>query len=386
MANTSVMITTGRFRKIRELNRRRNYLIKKLRYMTRLCIAKFLWDAKNKIPPDIGTAKKVLLIRNEGAVGDVVVDTTLVKCLYNSGFVVDFLLTTSNSSVVKFNPYIRNIFEAETISSTHFLKNFSHNVSKSVINQLNSNKYDIIIDPSLFDTPVHRMLLLKQIKAKCVIGFNKWSKINHYNKVFDFDCCNNHISQTYHLIADFLKIKKESLEINDLHTPEDIKEQVKKHLAELPKGKTVIINIFAGNTDRCMSQEQLANIINLLQLHYDGINIILLDHRKEIRLPLPDGVTLNPFKTLHHMMELIANADLVISPDTAIVHISAAWNKPLIAVYKDVQLNNTLWSPGYDNASQIIISGGNIHQSKEVVPRILNEIERRGLLDCKLPV
>jgi ADP-heptose:LPS heptosyltransferase len=381
MANTSVIVTTGRFRKIREFNRRRNYLIKKMRYMTRLCIAKFLWDAKNKTEPDISTAKKVLLMRNEGAVGDVVVDTALVKCLYDSGFVVDFLLTTSNSSVVKFNPYIRNIFEAETVSSTHFLKKLTHNVPKPVINRLKKNKYDIIIDPSLFDIPVHRMLLLKQINAKCVISFNKWDKINHYSKAFDFDCYKNHVSQTYPLIADFLHLKKEHLEKYDLHIPDGIKEDVSEYLAGLSAGKTVIINIFAGNADRCMSQEQLASLINHLQLRYADINIVLLDHRKEIRLPLPDGVTVSPFKTLHHMMALISRADLVISPDTAIVHISATWNKPLIAVYKDVQLNNTLWSPGYENASQLIISGGNIHQSKEVVPRILNEIEKCGLLN-----
>lgn len=381
MANTSVLITRGRFRKIRELNRRRNYLLKKIRYTIRLYIAKFLWDAKNKIEPDISTAKKVLLMRNEGAVGDVVVDTALVKCLYDSGFVVDFLLTASNSSVVKFNPFIRNIFEAETVSPTHFLKKFTHNVPKPVVNRLKKNKYDIIIDPSLFDVPVHRILLFKQIKAKCVISFNKWDKINHYNKAFDFDRYKNHVSQTYPIIADYLHLKKEYLAQYDLHIPNDIKEEVSEYLLGLPEGKTVIINIFAGSTDRCMSQEQLADIINPLLQRHAGINIILLDHRKEIRLPLPDGVIVSPFKTLHHMMALIANADLVISPDTAVVHISAAWNKPLIAVYKDLKVNNTLWSPGYENASQLIISGGNIHQSKEVVSRILNEIERRGLLN-----
>ena len=31
-----------------------------------------------------------LLMRNEGAVGDVVVDSALVKCLHQSGYIVDF--------------------------------------------------------------------------------------------------------------------------------------------------------------------------------------------------------------------------------------------------------------------------------------------------------
>lgn len=50
-------------------------------------------------------------------------------------------------------------------------------------------------------------------------------------------------------------------------------------------------------------------------------------------------------------MALIAEADLVISPaDTSVVHMAAAWRKPLVAVYKDVRMNNRLWAPGYDNA------------------------------------
>ena len=36
------------------------------------------------------------------------------------------------------------------------------------------------------------------------------------------------------------------------------------------------------------------------------------------------------------------------------MNMAAAWKKPLIAVYKDVRMNNRLWAPGYDKARQII--------------------------------
>lgn len=74
-----------------------------------------------------------------------------------------------------------------------------------------------------------------------------------------------------------------------------------------------------------MSQEQLATLLTRLREEYPAINIILLDHRNEIRLSLPEKVSVNPFKTLHHCMALIAQADLVISPDTSVVHMAAAW-------------------------------------------------------------
>ncbi len=68
---------------------------------------------------------------------------------------------------------------------------------------------------------------------------------------------------------------------------------------------------------------------------------------------------------------LIAQAELIISPDTSVVHMAAAWNKPLIAVYKDVLLNNRLWAPGYDNARQIIVKCGKVHQHRGLVDRII---------------
>ena len=50
-----------------------------------------------------------------------VVDSALVKCLHQSGYIVDFfLLTTSNSQVMRYNPRIRHIYEADPVTSADF--------------------------------------------------------------------------------------------------------------------------------------------------------------------------------------------------------------------------------------------------------------------------
>jgi ADP-heptose:LPS heptosyltransferase len=79
-------------------------------------------------------------------------------------------------------------------------------------------------------------------------------------------------------------------------------------------------------------------------------------------------------------MALIHEADMVISPDTSIVHISAAWKKPLVCVYKNITDNNDLWAPGYKNASQIIVNKRKISDMESVPELILHEINKRGLL------
>ena len=124
----------------------------------------------------------------------------------------------------------------------------------------------------------------------------------------------------------------------------------------------------------------MLDLIYLVNNKGKEIKLIILDHRNELLVPLPDGVVKNPFCTLHHVMALIKESDVVITPDTSIVHISAAWKKPLIAVYKNLP-NNNMWAPGYENASQLIVHDDKTSDADNIPERILNEIVRRDLLD-----
>lgn len=92
---------------------------------------------------------------NEGVVGDVVVDFVLVKCLYQLGYIVDFLLMIFNSQVMCYNLWICYIYEVDLVMFVDFLCKFNYNVFCDVINELVNNKYDIIIDFLLFDIFVY---------------------------------------------------------------------------------------------------------------------------------------------------------------------------------------------------------------------------------------
>ncbi|NKG30595.1 glycosyltransferase family 9 protein [Erwinia rhapontici] len=377
----AISVSSGHFKKLRELNRRKNYFMKKVRLDAKLLVAKIIWDKYKKNTLNVDSIKTILLIRNEGTIGDTVVYSPLIKNLHTAGYKVDILLTKSSSVVVKYNPFIRNIYEADDASTEVYLKSFNHTVSEITIEKLKNNQYDLVIDPSLFDTPVHRMRLLREINPKSVLAFNKKKRFNHYSKSLNFfERDKEHVTQAASLISEFLIKKPITHDAYSLHFPDAFFDDVRSFLSAF-NNKKVIINVFTGSKERNFSQEQLAEIIAGLNEKYDNLNIILLDHRKEIDIPLPDNVVINPFNTLHHVMALIHECDLIISPDTAIVHISAAWKKNLIAVYKNVVDNNDLWAPGYDNASQIIVNNRAISQVKEVPELIAQEIKRRHLLD-----
>ncbi|BEM74057.1 LOS biosynthesis enzyme LBGB [Serratia marcescens] len=374
-----ISISSGRFKKIREWNRRRNYYLKEVKLNIKIYIAKLIWDRRRKSNFDIKAIKTVLLLRNEGTVGDVVVSTPLVKCLYESGYTVDLLLTKSSSVVMKYNPYVRHVYEAGDCNNEVFLKRFSHTVAESTMRMLNENNYDLVVDLCLFDTPVHRMMFFRDLNAKFVLGFNKWNCINHYSKSISFENGKEHVTKAISLVAHNMGLDLESCYSYDLHIPDEIAFEVEKFLTKWEGMIKIIINVFTGSPERNLSQEQLSQTIEMLNEKSDDIIIIVLDHRKELDVYLPDNVVINPFNSLHHVMELIRKVDLVISPDTSIVHISAAWGKPLISIYKNVTDNNYLWAPGYQGASQIIINNRKISDMESVPELIFNEADKIGV-------
>lgn len=375
-----ISISSGRFKKIREWNRKRNYYFKEVKLNIKIYIAKLIWDKRRKSFFDIKSIKTVLLLRNEGTIGDIVISTPLVKRLSESGYTVDLLVTKSSSEAVKYNPYVRNIYEAGDCNNEVFLKKFSHTVAESTIKQLNKNNYDLVIDLCLFDIPVHRMMLFRDINAKSVLGFNKWGCINHYSKSIPFENGKEHVTNAISLVAKNMDLGFYNRHSYDLHIPDAIAFEVRNYLSAWEGKIKVVINAFTGSPERNLSREQLTQTIEMLNENSNNIVIIILDHKKELDVPLPYNVLINPFNSLHHVMELIKNVDLVISPDTSIVHISAAWKKPLISVYKNVTDNNDLWAPGYKEAIQIIVNKRKISDVRNVPEIILQETEKMGVL------
>ncbi|MBK0003579.1 glycosyltransferase family 9 protein [Erwinia sp. S38] len=375
-----ISISTGRFKKIREWNRRRNYYFKKLKLNVKIYVAKILWDKWLKNEFNINSVKTILLLRNEGTVGDVVVSTPLIKCLYESGYTVDLLVTKSSCAAVKYNPYIRTIYKADDCNTEAFLKKFNHTVDVSTIKQLNKNRYDLVIDLCLFDIPVHRMRLFKDINPNFVLGFNKWGCINHYSKSISFKNGKEHVTEAISLAAEVIGLKIIKRRSYDLHIPESVTNEVKAFLNSFGDGQIVIVNAFTGSLERDFSQCQLSEIIDLIIKEKNDVRLVILDHRQEITISLPVNAVINPFMSIHHVMALVHEADLIISPDTSIVHISAAWDKSIISVYKNVVDNNDLWAPAYENASQIIVNKRKISDVDCVPELILHEINRRGLL------
>jgi len=96
------------------------------------------------------------------------------------------------------------------------------------------------------------------------------------------------------------------------------------------------------------------------------------------------------FPELENIMEtsyLISKADLVITPDTSIVYITATFKRKLTTIYRldnrvENEVNRHLWAPNYKEAVQIFSKDFEVKNGEEVdinkfdIKEIEKEIEK----------
>ena len=379
-------------------------------------IAKFVFDKKtrqNKSEAfDISGVKSVLFLRNDNKIGDMAVSSCLfreIKLKYPN-IKIFVLCGKDNKEIIKHNPYVDEII---TLKQS-FIANLI------LFKKLGTQKFSLVADFLPLKPKPAYLLMLRLLNPVFLTGFYKKS-YNLYDFSFEENLFNKHITQYYKLFLNFLGIENPSLKYDlFLGAQED---EAKKITEPLVKAgiKIITINPFAASKHRTMSIEKIKELSNLItgslaankikckffilaeygkakQTDF-GENIkpchsgldpesILPSCRKtwtpffngaSLRSDLDTGDNLSLFisKSILESAALIKFSDLIISPDTSIVHIAAAFNKKLVALYLDysqqTEKTNIIWGPNYANASQICLDrqNGTLSNDVENIPNAL---------------
>lgn len=329
-----------KFGRLRALNRQRNYLMKALR----LNIARWIWDHRSKREFSISENKSVLFLRDDDKIGDMVVSTSLFREFKRQGYHVSVLAGKNNSKVIECNPFVDEFFivdegKKKRIAQAKFLS---------------KKRYDVVIDMGDKISPFH-LLFLNVLNASNVVGFNK-KGFNIYNKSLDYLGYDDHITERYNLLMKSFKFSSFSTDY-DIHIPDEIRNEVCNFMGSINASLKIVVNPFAADVRRDMSLEQLSALIEKIKIKWKNVEVILVGDPCRIKGLDLLNARINPFNTLASACEIVHLADIVISPDTAVVHIAAAWKKPLIGLYgHDTHggyVNSMVWAPGYNLARQI---------------------------------
>lgn len=137
------------------------------------------------------------------------------------------------------------------------------------------------------------------------------------------------------------------------------------YFTEFNGATTVLINTTAGNEKREMTRETVGEVVALFVKFYPSIHILLnvaqvnIDTYSELSARYSDHVHILPYSPdVLDFCAVVKRCSAVISPDTAIIHIAAAFGIPLVGIYKNSERHAQQWGPQHGK-SVIVLSEDN---------------------------
>ena len=324
-------------------------------------IARLLWDKKEKvkiIKEDLiekNGIDSIIIMRDDGKIGDMVVSSFIYRELKKQypNIKIGVVTRKGATDIIKDNHYVDKIYEYKKDSS--YLKNLANEIAKE--------KYDLLIDTSTI-LREKQIRFINKCGCKINLGVDKegW-------QLFDISVPeekNSHITKRFINILEVLGIKEiqsnYDIQISDealVKVEKKIKEE--ENILEASGKERIILNPYTASKHRNFNRKNIEKIIEIL-LKYRENELYLLGHGEnkkeilEIKEKIKDKrVHYIELAGIQEVIALIKNCEMIISPDTSIVHIGVGLDKKVIAIYREdvIGNNSILWGPNSDKAIQI---------------------------------
>lgn len=325
---------------------------------------------------------KILLIRN-ARIGDAICAFPLLRELKN-GFPdaeIDVYASHHSDFLFKKLSYVKNIFTK--FRKKDFYKTWSQ------IRLMKSRKYDLIIEamPMKFGLE----LSVWYMKPRWIIslsvsdGDQKLDICRDDLTYYDALMPKNNNQHMVRYLCGMLPLIGIYNYSTKMEFPKDDKKYIyaQQFISKLPLGKKIALNVDSSSLTRNLYKEQIIQLANALK-NYTIIILSLPTRQTEIKkiiqnYNLKNCILSYPTKTIFDAAELLRSCNLLISPDTSLIHIASALDLPTIGIYRNNDDHINLWKPlssihyvvrssvdGYNT-----IEGFDIHEVASIADKIL---------------
>ena len=335
--------------KIRVWNHRRIILLRRWR----LNILKALLDQpmnplQTVLRPEKGRDQhvRIIILRTDGKLGDSITSTYLLTGLKQ-------LFPNVHLTVVS-QPEYKNLFWGLADDYIPFKLKFT-NAIKILLKH--TETYDVLINSSHILNP-SSIILSRFISATKKIAFlnSDWKS---YSDHVQFDVNSDHITERYNQLLKLLSLKPVSnLTYSyqlDQNAAEKVLELLSQRREQHPFKRLIVLNSFAGARLRNLNLDTTKNLVLELTQRFPESLIVSIGNVGDLKilnrwhseLENPQWTFFN-YGSLEFNAALVASADLVISPDTSIVHMACALKIKIVAVYREdhkLEKNRKIWGP-----------------------------------------
>jgi ADP-heptose:LPS heptosyltransferase len=309
--------------------------------MRRLC-------HKKSPQPLIHQSVESVLIMRYDRIGDMIVTTPLIHALrkhYSNARII-VLASQANYDVIAQNPYVDEVL---VFPKPLFAR-------LAVLMKLRARKLSMVVD-LYHDLIWHAIIAIRLIHPAWVASSfknNRYgveaSSLNLYDVMSEVDV-SHPISEIYLGIAAALGA---NLDRDDyLYRLNPNAEQMQWVNANIKQGFNVGVNLFGSRPNMRLKKADCVDICQQILLDRPDSHILLITthqtlvEMEDIKETLSSDrvIVVPPKGNIMFIAGLIGKLDLLISPDTSLVHIACAFQIPLVAVYVNSPALFLHWHP-----------------------------------------
>ncbi|MDR1952227.1 MAG: hypothetical protein LBQ37_01775 [Elusimicrobiota bacterium] len=325
----------------------------------RTAFAKFLFDKKERKLADgnyyksegildVLKFRSVLFVIHDDRIGDMIISTIEFREIKKKypNIKVFVLCGKNGKETLKYNPNVDEIFEV----CGKFCKDLK------IYKRLREKHIGILIDFFEFNPRPSHLLFLRIINPFFLIGFSK-KNYNTYDLSIDENFFDTHMVNRHKAVLKILGIDNPNLDYDIFFTQKE-KNEAQKYLDKSGGKIKVVINPFASSKHRTFKYEKLRDLaLRITRTQKCGVYILCPPYNyKSIKNieKADNNIIAVRLNSILSVAAFIKECDIVISPDTSIIHIASAFNKKTIGLYLDFSFRqektDIIWGPNNSNA------------------------------------
>lgn len=308
----------------------------------------FLFDAPKARPIEARETRSILFIRHDAKLGDAIVSSGVISKLRKYRPDIKLMVMTSETMA----PMFKQDFQVDDVIVIK--KRPSYAEIRQICRGIGA--VDMVVSLNQ-DMKMKDIYLFKCLDSKLNVGLDSGVKrINvniqpyirtaHYAEKFDYIATLIGIDgpQEPYMVP----VKAESLA------------RVQAFLVEHKLQRYALLNPFGSGSERKLDAAKINQIIDHIWTEYRlPVVVLSAPDTRELLNALPvefseHAIHFDQSRSIFDAIAAVELAQLVISVDTAIVHIATGLNKPQIAIYKRDAVNFANWHPNSDLAHTII--------------------------------
>ncbi len=261
---------------------------------------------------------KILLLRFS-SIGDIVLTTPVIRCLkQQAGAELHYLTKTAFASILTPNPYLDRVFS------------FEKEVTE-LLPALRRERYDWVID-------LHHNLRSARVKWSLRRPSRSFNKLNFEKWLLTKTGVDllpiAHIVERYMACVQHLGVQYDG-EGLDYFIPESEEINLSDLAPNLEPGNYVVFVIGANHATKRLPDEKIVDICNVLQ-----VPVLLLGGKaeKDLGQQIAKNAGAHVLNccgnlTLHQSASVVRQAAKVLTHDTGLMHIAAAFRKEIVSVW-----------------------------------------------------